>query len=86
MYKFVAAAMTGAHTANAVYRIPGDYECLLYEHPGFNGREMSMYVYPERCFATYDMRWYDFNDKMSSWSCGKNVKADFCDEPVGKDC
>jgi hypothetical protein len=78
--------MIGAHTANASYRTPGDYECLLYEHPSFDGREVSMTVDPNNCSTTYDMRWNDFNDKMSSWACGKNVKADFCDDPVEKDC
>ena len=26
------------------------------------------------------MRDYDFNDKVTSWYCGKNVAYDFCDD------
>ena len=32
------------------------------------------------------MRDYNFNDKVSSWYCGKSVKYDFCRNAPGSSC
>ena len=32
------------------------------------------------------MRDYNFNDKVSSWYCGKHVKYDFCRNAPGSNC
>jgi hypothetical protein len=78
--------LTGALTANADYRTPDDYECLLYEEQDFMGREVSVMLYPNTCIASQDMRWNYFDNMMSSWACGKYVKADFCDGLADSDC
>ena len=65
-----------------VIQYPGDDCCTLYERHNFEGaRKRFCHDGSE---MNFDMHAHDFNDKLSSWYCGKNTWYNFCND--GPDC
>lgn len=70
------------------YTKPKDNECLLWPDPNFNGTPESITLDTSKCKGgpyTYEsgseVKYYfldNFNDKLDSWACGKEVAFDFC--------
>lgn len=74
--------LTEAGSFEPVIQYPGDDCCTLYEHPNFEGaRKRFCHDGKEK---TFNMSSYGFNDKLSSWYCGKNTWYNFCNH--GANC
>lgn len=78
------------------YVKPADNECILWEDKNFNGSTQSLQLDTSKCTggpyileAGHEVniwRLDHFNDKMSSWACGKDVAFDFCNDSFGDSC
>jgi hypothetical protein len=86
MFKFASMALTGMLTANASYRTPGDYECILWECRDYNCDNISVSVDPNTCNSVVDVHAMGFDNVLSSFACGKKVKFDFCNNWPDDDC
>jgi len=58
---------------------PGDDCCLLFDKQNWEG-DQSLKICRDNNIATqlFNLSDYDFDKKVSSWACGKNVAYDFC--------
>lgn len=75
---------TGSESANIDY--PGDRCCQVYEDSGFGGGWLLSCLSDGFTEGYVDVVDYGFNDKMSSWWCGKDIAYDFCNDNPGDDC
>ena len=68
---------------------PKDHCCLIYKDTNY-GHQLNaddQYCHTGPGYTNFDV-WHDgFNDMVSSWQCGKNVRYDFCfDHTVTDKC
>ena len=60
-------------------------ECILFEHTNYNGKRLSLRL-GDNEELMFDLHEYDFDDKMSSFMCGANVRYHFCNNDPDDDC
>ena len=75
------------------FSYPGDNCCDLFADPEWRGTKKTFCIDPNSAsfddpgyFEHWDMRDYGFDDVMSSYTCGKNVQYDICDDPTTEEC
>ena len=75
------------------FSYPGDNCCDFFADPEWRGTKVSFCIDPSsdsfddpNFYYHWDMRDYGFDDVMSSYTCGKNVQYDICDDPTDAEC
>merc|ERR1712062_825333 len=69
----------------AGYTIPNDDCCKLFENDNYGGVEKQFCIGDNKTMF-YNMKDVGFNDKMSSYICGKHVSARFCENNENDNC
>ena len=75
---------------------PGDNCCFIYDEyhfdypgarePGQNMEDRRLKVCHDGSRTEHDLRGTSWDNKLSSYVCGKNVWYDFCIDGVGSNC
>ena len=67
------------------FSIPDDDCCKLFEHTNYDGVE-KQFCLGDETKKYFNMKEVSFNDKMSSYICGKHVSANFCKNNENDNC
>ena len=59
------------------YEYPGDKCCTIYTNGSYSG-DSRKYCHNGGSYTKISLDAYDFNDRVSSWHCGKHISYKFC--------
>ena len=77
---------TGVWSALPTLSYPGDKCCRIFDDYNYGGSYKTFCLGSATSIEFDHLSDYGWNDRMSSWWCGKSVHYQFCNDVVPNDC